>query len=233
MLTAARYFAVDPTATKLSVDSPACQAGAMAAPKDITTATAFLQRVDSGVRPTEWLAPATLTPQELGVDEGGDVGVPVRMFSHEAAVVYLVDQGDHYEWVDEQDIDRAGITADHLHQIGIANLCRLVSQLRLEDRKGVLTFQGLGLFEASMVLCTPLWESDEFQSRFGPMGPIATMPRRDTLAVGVRGDDNALARIGRAPDAVWAAADPELRLCRDLYAMTTEYTWVPYEAATG
>ena len=203
----------------------------MGAAKDVTKAVAFLHPYDFGGQPAIWLMPNTLTASQLGVDaDDPEEQAPVNMFSHEAVVLYVVDQGDHYEWVTIEDMRAAGLDHDGLYEIGVANLARMVPKLRIDDRNGVLTLQGSGMFEASMILCTPLWQSEEFLSRYGIMGPIVAIPSRDMMAICVRGDEDGLRRIGRAPDLVWSVAEPELRLCRDLYAMTIDGEWLPYES---
>lgn len=198
--------------------------------KNIESAIAFLKRYELGTQPPSWLAPAMLTASQLGVEEDNDTQAPVRMFSHEAVVVYLVDQGDHYEWVDEADMVAADLTFDQLHEIGVMNLARMFDRLRIDDVGGVLMLSGLGLFEASMILCTPLWESDEFLSRFGLMGPIASIASQDTLGVCVRGDDDALDRLRQGRQAVWSKVPRDTRLCQDLYAMTIDGRWLPYKS---
>lgn len=203
----------------------------MTAAKDVTKAVAFLQRFELGHQPPLWQMPTMLTSEQLGVESDDSVTrAPAHLFSHEAVIVYLVDQGDYLELIDEHDMDATGITFDELHEIGVANLARMVPQLRIDDRRGVLTLQGLSMFEASMILCTPLWESDEFMSRYGSSGPIVAIPSRDTMAICERGDDDGLRRIQNAPDVVWSAVDQELRLCRDLYARTTDGKWAPFQS---
>jgi len=172
-----------------------------------------------------------LTAEQLGVESDDSIArAPAHLFSHEAVVVYLVDQGDYLEVIDEHDMDASGVSFDELHEIGVVNLARMVPRLRIDDRDGVLTLQGLSMFEASMILCTPLWESDEFMSRYGSTGPIVAIPSRDTMAICAPSDHDGLRRIRRAPDLVWPAVDPELRLCRDLYIRTTEGQWAPFES---
>lgn len=202
----------------------------MAAAKDVNKAVAFLQRFELGHQPPLWQMPTMLTAEELGVESDDSIArAPAHLFSHEAVVVYLVDQGDFFEVIDEHDMDATGVTFDQLHEIGVANLARMVPQLRIDDRSGVLTLQGLSMFEASMILCTPLWESDEFMTRYGSAGPIVAIPSRDTMAICARSNDDGLRRIRRAP-VVWPSIDPELRLCRDLYARTPDGQWAPFES---
>ena len=203
----------------------------MAPEKDITKAIAYLKRFEFGAQPPAWLAPGMLAAELVETDtaEPG-VRAPIRSFSHEAAVVYLVDQGEHYEWIDERDMERTGVEADTLHQIGIANLSRLVAELRLVELHGVLTLRGLGMFEASMVLCGPLWESDTFVSRYGANGAIVTMPSHDSLAICARGDDDALALLRKGQQTFASMEDRSVPLCADLYARTPDGQWLPYES---
>lgn len=154
---------------------------------DIYGATAYLKRIDM-----------------LQGDNGG-TGIPAdlcaRIFSHEAAVFYLIDAGDSYGMVTQPMLEDAGISENELHQIGLANLARRFESMQLAQAGDIFFFTGSGDFEASLVLLDPLWE--QLAPQF-PNGPAAVLPARDTLAVCDSGNAAAIGKIRSMAEAVLA-----------------------------
>ena len=115
-----------------------------------------------------------------------------RMLEQEAPVLtrlanglrvgYVVDQGEHLQYVQRRHLMAEGVSEADLHRNAIANLSAL-----LRDRgvsicpcgdASIVIFDGH--FEASLILVDALW--DEALAGFAPNGFIITIPNRDILA---------------------------------------------------
>jgi len=116
-----------------------------------------------------------------GVLEGD--GPIVRATGGLFAVFYAVDEGSHYTYVTNRDLEAVGIKLDDLHAIGMRNLAARINGepgLQLE-RTG--TFTGLAIggdFEASLVLLDAVWAErlkGEVAGNF-----VVAVPTRDVCA---------------------------------------------------
>ena len=145
---------------------------------NLKTATAYLKKI-----------------QNSSDDGGGLViesDVCARPFSHEAAVFYLVDRGDSFEYVTHQMREAAGLSEDELHALGIQNLGAHVENMQFRQLGDITFFTGSGDFEASMILADWLWDSVASQY---PNGPAVVIPARDVLVVCDRGNAAALEQL--------------------------------------
>lgn len=94
-------------------------------------------------------------------------------------VVYLLDEGSHYALATTGQLDRAGITLDELHRIGLENLRGKARDLVVAEGDGAHMLTMGGDFEASMLLVDSLWEPGGVLAGYVPNGPVATIPARD------------------------------------------------------
>lgn len=184
---------------------------------DITAAYAYLKRLDlTG-------GEGSVTPNMFGTAGVPGAGMPIRVFSAEAAVFYLVDQGDSFEYVQEAHLDAAGMTVEELHQIATRNLDGLVPTMQIHDLGSSLMLSGNGSFEASMILSPAFWET--VGGRF-PNGVAVAMPARDVFVLCDRDDDAALAQLRDSVTRIWQVGNSHL-LAQNLYEPTHEGTWSP------
>ncbi|WP_426407220.1 DUF1444 family protein [Bradyrhizobium ganzhouense] len=97
-------------------------------------------------------------------------------------VAYLVDQVDHFQYVQQRHLSDAGLTQDELHQRGVANLRALLIQkdIRVQPYGNVFAVLCGGDFEASAVLVDGLWNNA--LAHLAPNGFVAAIPCRDILA---------------------------------------------------
>jgi uncharacterized protein YtpQ (UPF0354 family) len=97
-------------------------------------------------------------------------------------VAYLVDQVDHFRYVQQRHLDGAGLTQAALHQQGIANLRALLKQkdIKVQPYGNVFTILCGGNFEASAVLLDELWSNA--LAHLAPNGFVVAIPCRDILA---------------------------------------------------
>jgi uncharacterized protein YtpQ (UPF0354 family) len=97
-------------------------------------------------------------------------------------VAYLVDQVDHYQYVQQRHLAGAGLTQAELHQGAIANLRGLLKKkdIRVQPYGNVFAVLCGGDFEASAVLVDGLWNNA--LAHLAPNGFVAAIPCRDMLA---------------------------------------------------
>jgi uncharacterized protein YtpQ (UPF0354 family) len=94
---------------------------------------------------------------------------------------YLVDQGDHFRYVQQRHLVDSGLTEAELHRHAVENLAILVDADAAKIHpcgEAFLIFGGN--FEASLILLDALW--DEHLNHLAPNGFIIAIPNRDVLA---------------------------------------------------
>jgi hypothetical protein len=138
------------------------------------------------------------------------------------AVMYAIDRGDHFVYLNRAELSQAGMTVEQLHEIGLKNL---VAQTRKGDgRPGMSirqngTFYAVlvgGYFEASLVLVDALWNNQQVR-QVTPNGCIVAMPARDLLAFCDAGSAQGIADLKAFSQRASVKADhaltPDLFLC--------------------
>jgi uncharacterized protein YtpQ (UPF0354 family) len=95
---------------------------------------------------------------------------------------YLVDQGDHFRYVQQRHLVAAGLTEAELHRNAVENLATLVdaNAPKIHPCGEAFAIVFGGNFEASLILVDALW--DEQLNQLAPNGFIITIPNRDILA---------------------------------------------------
>jgi hypothetical protein len=150
----------------------------------IRAAIACVKSADLGSGAASASGDETLTVSVPSIPDMPAEDLPVtRAVQGVFLVCYMVDEGTHYSYVNEGQLQAAGMTRDALHGIGMANLAALVDGkpgLQLHPQEG---FQGLvmgGQFEASLLLVDALW--DRALAKHFPNGPVVAIPSRDVCA---------------------------------------------------
>ncbi|MGO1075578.1 DUF1444 family protein [Inquilinus sp. CA228] len=97
-------------------------------------------------------------------------------------VGYLVDQGNHFQYIQRRHLVGSGMTETVLHQGAVNNLAALLKEKGAKVQPYDDTFAVFfgGNFEASLILVDALW--DEYLSHLAPNGFIIAIPNRDILA---------------------------------------------------
>lgn len=96
-------------------------------------------------------------------------------------VVYLVDEGGHYSYVQNRDLEASGFNREGLHECAVSNLSRNASGKAEVKPHGPI--HGVffdGMFEASLMLVEPLWDGQ--LAHLAPNGFVAALPSRDVFA---------------------------------------------------
>jgi uncharacterized protein YtpQ (UPF0354 family) len=97
-------------------------------------------------------------------------------------VGYLVDAGEHFQYVQGRHLEAEGITIAALHHGAIMNLAALLTEkgANVQPYGDIFAVLFGGNFEASLLLIDAFW--DKFLSNLAPNGFVVAIPNRDILA---------------------------------------------------
>jgi uncharacterized protein YtpQ (UPF0354 family) len=141
-------------------------------------------------------------------------------------VMYLMDQGDRFEYVNGRDLGAAGLREDDLHAIAVANLLSVVEEegveLRAVPDAWALFFDGN--FEASLLLLDGLW--DDRLTEYHGGHPAVAIPARDVLAFCDGRSPEGIASLRRIVARVWPDGD---HLLSDGLFRRQERRWVRFD----
>ena len=99
--------------------------------------------------------------QRAGEATQGDTAPVTRAVNPQLVVAYVVDDGDALQFVQQRDLDEAGISADQLHELALANLARLSPHgVKVQQNGPVYGLSVDGNFDASHILMTRLWQEN-------------------------------------------------------------------------
>jgi uncharacterized protein YtpQ (UPF0354 family) len=158
----------------------------------------------------------------------------LKPWSDDLVVAYLVDQGDHFEYVQQRHLASLNVepnlsdtslqtASKGLHEMGLINLAHVASQkLRVANYGAIRAVFLDGHFEASLLLLDDLWNKT-FAAE-APNGAVAAVPSRDVLAFCDAKSEQGLQELQALVDRVWAANGDHL-LTRTLYQRVND-GWV-------
>lgn len=97
-------------------------------------------------------------------------------------VGYVVDAGEHFQFIQRRHLAAEGITDAALHHGAIMNLAALLTKrgANVQPYGDIFAVLSGGNFEASLLLIDIFW--DQFVSNLAPNGFVAAIPNRDILA---------------------------------------------------
>ncbi|HEY3147367.1 MAG TPA: DUF1444 family protein [Dongiaceae bacterium] len=132
-------------------------------------------------RAVAYLKPS-LSNAEAEVVLSGDDEPIVTDLHNGLLVVYLVDQGKHFEYVNRRHLIASGLTEAELHQTALGNLAAIVEGRGAQLRRGLDAAALVldGNFEASLILIDWLWEDS--LAHLAPNGFVVAIPARDVIA---------------------------------------------------
>lgn len=112
---------------------------------------------------------------------GPDDAPVVRDLGNGLLVLYVVDEGPVFTFVQRRHLREAGMDDDTLHRTALANLhLFLAERTQLQPYGPIFGLFLDGNFEASLLLVDVLW--DKALSSYAPNGVVAAVPARDVLA---------------------------------------------------
>lgn len=118
----------------------------------------------------------------------------LRQLGNGLMIAYLVDEGDHFAYVQNRHLAQAKLGADILHEQALLNLSSVIgSQAEVRKFGSVYLVMAGGCFEASLILCDEFWSS--WYSDLTTDNFIAAFPARDVLVFGDSSRDNTIAEL--------------------------------------
>lgn len=149
----------------------------------------------------------------------------IRQLGHGLLVVYLVDEGDHFSWVQQRHLAEAEISETELHSQAIRNLATLAeNHAEVRSYGNIFIVLAGGHFEASILLLNEFWSV--WYANLAPNGFVTACPARDILAFGDIASVSAIEELhvlcGRL------AGSPDHPLSSVLYQRTTG-GWEPFD----
>jgi uncharacterized protein YtpQ (UPF0354 family) len=169
---------------------------------------------------------ANLSEEDGDVFLEGDDEPVVMNLNNGLLVTYLVDQGDHFDYIQQRHLKSAALDEVQLHQIAIGNLATMLSEHGANLRKSDVAFGVLfdGHFEASLILLDSLWDGE--LAHLAPNGFIAALPTRDILAFCDAASEAGIAQLQRIIERVEGGDHP---LKPILYRRDSRtHTWRPH-----
>ena len=165
-------------------------------------------------------------PGEADFILGGNDEPILRPLGNGMLVAYLVDQGDHFMWVQRKHLVAEGVMPAALHDQAVANLgAKAREMLRVTDQGEFFACFLDGNFEASLLLLSDLW--DTHLHELTPHGVVVGVPARDILMFCDAQSESGMQEIARRVDRVWPDGDHLLR--RELYIRGNQ-AWQKYGA---
>lgn len=155
---------------------------------------------------------------ELGHDDS-----PVfREIGGGLLVSYVVDRGDHFEFINHGHLAAQDVTEDQLFELGLANLRKEVDALEVRVHSAPSYFAVIagGNYEASLLLLDEFWD-DAFRP-FVTGTYAAAVPARDILAFGDASSADSLAELRTVIQRVWPGGD---HLLTDRLLTRQDGTW--------
>lgn len=91
-------------------------------------------------------------------------GVPFKYvyddFNHDLVIVYAEDQPTTTNYFDAQELEKAGVDRNGLRSLAVANLLRILPDLKREEIDGVSMLSAGGDYDASLLLVDEIWSGD-------------------------------------------------------------------------
>lgn len=132
--------------------------------------------------------------QGVGVALGQRDSPVLRSLNNGLLVAYLVDEGQHFSYVQNRHLSQAGITEATLHEQALLKLSSVVgTQAQVRKFGNIYMVLAGGSFEASLVLCDEFWSS--WYEELATSDFVAAFPARDILAFGDSGNEHTLSEL--------------------------------------
>ncbi len=164
-------------------------------------------------------------PNAEAIIEVAEPDVPVISDLNNGLLVgYLVDQGDHFQYIQQRHLTGAGMTEAELRRGAINNLAALLEEKGAAVQPYGDTFAVFfgGNFEASLVLVDVLW--DEQLAHLAPNGFIVAIPNRDILAFCDEKSESGIEQLRQIIGRVEGGDHP---ITPTLYRRDQSRTWRP------
>lgn len=143
-----------------------------------------------------------------------DVPVPVHEgYNEELVICYAEDSEKGIRYLQDKDVEAAGIAPGELRELAISNLKRLLADVKAQGGEGLYMMTAGGTYESSLILFDELWTD----GRLDVKGEIViAVPSRDLLLVTGTGNEEGMARLREVAEEVHGEGAP-YRLSKSLF----------------
>ncbi len=141
-------------------------------------------------------------------------------------VGYVVDTGEHFQFVQRRHLVAEGISDAALHQGAVMNLASLLREkgANVQPYGDIFAVLFGGILESSLLLIDAFW--DEVLSNLAPNGFVVAIPNRDVLAFCDAGSDPGIDQLRQLVHRVQGGDHP---ITRNLYRRDqSTRSWHPY-----
>jgi len=146
----------------------------------------------------------------------------LRVLPCDLLVAYMIDEGDHFSYVQNRDLEEERVSADTLHQYGIANLATMLNdQLQIQQTEGIFAAFLDGNFEASLLLVDALW--NQALAHVVDNDFVCCIPARDVLAFCDSASEEGIAKLQEVVERIWPGGD---HLLTDKLYRREDHQWV-------
>ncbi len=121
-------------------------------------------------------------------------------------VLYVVDAGHSFEFVQNRHLAAAGLDPESLHAAAMINLLAFSAErARIQAHGSIFGLFVGGNFEASLLLVDSLW--DESLAGYARNGFVVAVPSRDVLAFADAASESGLAELRNVVSRVYPCGD--------------------------
>jgi uncharacterized protein YtpQ (UPF0354 family) len=149
-----------------------------------------------------------------GIALGADDSPVIRDLGNGLLVLYVVDAGRSFEFVQHRHLSPAAMDPEGLHAAAMANFIAFIAErTRLQAHGAIFALFLDGNFEASLLLVDSLW--DESLAEYAPGGFVVAAPARDVLAFAEAGSASGIDELRGLVSRVFPGGDH--LIASDLY----------------
>lgn len=127
-------------------------------------------------------------------------------------VTYLVDEGNHFSYIQNKHLIEEGLTENELHIIGVNNLKEIaLGTVKLQEHGNIYPLFLNGNYESSLILINELW--DDLLAQYATNGFIIAIPARDIIAFCDINSNEGITELKQLNERVYENADHQLTNC--------------------
>lgn len=169
------------------------------------------ERIVPVIKHRDWIEESR---RSLARDATGEIPLPVHeVYNEELSICYAEDSEKGVRYLQDKDLEEAGIEPGSLRELAVSNLKQLLPDVRAEGGGGLYMMAADGTYESSLILLDEIWTSGRLDLR-GEI--VVAIPSRELLLVTGTGHEEGLERLREVAEEVHRDGAP-YRLSEDLF----------------
>lgn len=188
--------------------------------KVIATGLEAMERSETGIRKDRivpvikdrnWIEESV---RSMTMHGGEEVPLPVHEdYNEELVICYAEDSDNGIRYLQDKNVEEAGIEPGELRGLAISNLKQLLADVKAQGGQGLYLFTADGTYESSLILFDDLWTDGRLDVR-GEI--VIAVPSRELLLVTGTGNEEGMARLKEVAEEVHREGAP-YRLSKSLF----------------